>query len=686
MTTKKITSIIYCLLLIIQFAKANQNNDSIVLQNYQSAYNEITTILENENALNFEDAIFSMENAYYNNQLSKKEFTNTLDFHTSRIIELAYANKDRVPNSAQFENSVLPISPSCKAREDGLVLLNWAIYTYITDTTYWKQNGEYVPHYPLTYQNTDPFGKENWETTQITSLLKTNKGNCFSLSTLYYIFSQRLHSQAYLTTAPGHIYIQHKGFDGNFYNVELTTHTFPGSGTIKTYTYTSHAAVESGIAMHRLNEKESIALCFVYLAKGYEKKLKIMNGELRMEGEESRLCENFTLQCTNKALEYDSLCLSAMLLKQQILEKMVLKEEQGDAKTNKELETSQLALANYGYIQMPQSMQQALVDNIQGISEIKTVRAVSPFNLFDNRYTYTSLSKNKFPEIINFQANNQGIPPFSLGEKGAGDEGLDLSTFALSIDPLAQKFPSVSPYNSVANNPMNRIDPTGMADEAAGNFDPLPNASAISVSDEIVNKMVASRDAGEYVFLLAQASLQSNKKLMISRLTLTRALDAHPQSGFSTQINKAMPLSEINKIMNLKVEGNSLTLNTVTSDQLVNIPLKDKDNNVVAQLTLTDGASIDFSHLSYQYDPNGACDNYSALRNSNGTIYMKGVSISTTLFGQNISIPIKKLNVVTTVDEQGNNITKLVLPPALNMLAELLSSPSHQNKYQCSTK
>ena len=36
----------------------------------------------------------------------------------------------------------------------------------------------------------------------------------------------------------------------------------------------------------------------------------------------------------------------------------------------------------------------------------------------------------------------------------------------LSTDPLAEERPGISPYNYVQNNPLNRIDPTGMLDES----------------------------------------------------------------------------------------------------------------------------------------------------------------------------------------------------------------------------
>jgi hypothetical protein len=326
-------------------------NDSLTEINYLLAFQHIEKMLSNENTFSFENAIYLIENAYCNNTLSKASFINTIDFHANRIIQFSNANKfrlNRVDSIYLNKPGINTISKEEKEKTFNKVLLNWAIYTYLTDTTYWKQNdGSYLPQYPITYNTADPFGSENWENTMVSNLILTGneyenysrqkggisstndptekvrssltkKGNCFSMAALFYIFSLRLQSDACLVTAPQHLYIQHKGFDGDYYNIELTTKSFPGSGTIKTYTNTSHDAVKNGISMRRLTEKDAIALCLVQLAKGYEHKTSSIDRN-----------EEFILECAETALKFDSLCLSAMLLKVQVLERLINYEEEG---------------------------------------------------------------------------------------------------------------------------------------------------------------------------------------------------------------------------------------------------------------------------------------------------------------------------------------------------------------------
>ena len=461
---KKIKQIFIGILFLMQLTISgfSENNDSLkIYENYKAAFDDLSYMLNDSTALNFEEAIFAIENAYHNNELSKADYTNKLNFHTARIIQLASANANKLTEIIAENNNPSGIETNSVSNRKKLaehLLLNWAIFTYLTDTTWWKEGDNYVAHYPIQYEIADPFGNSHWENTMVTNLLlnPTLQGNCFSLAALYYIFSQRLHTEAYLSTAPNHIFIQHIGMDETYYNVELTTHSFPGSGTIKTFTYTSHKAISKGIAMKRLTEKEAIALCAVYLAKGYAKKLRIKNGELRMDG--------FALSCSALALSFDSLCLSAMLLKQEILA----------ANTNNSdaLLAIMKNLRENGYEQMPNEMHNAIVAEIQHKKESPNIYTSSPFEAINKSRNYFSLSKNKYPEMKTsgndlYQVGNVCLNNTSQEINYISENNLAISemndpvVFAMSVDPLAAKYASESPYEAMGNNPVMFVDPDG---------------------------------------------------------------------------------------------------------------------------------------------------------------------------------------------------------------------------------
>lgn len=80
---------------------------------------------------------------------------------------------------------------------------------------------------------------------------------------------------------------------------------------IETITHTTAEATKNGIALRELTTEQSVALCLVYLAKGYEYKLGNTDDEL-------------ILSCAEKALEYDNNNLNAMLLKAEVLERGLL--------------------------------------------------------------------------------------------------------------------------------------------------------------------------------------------------------------------------------------------------------------------------------------------------------------------------------------------------------------------------
>lgn len=253
--------------LLLIFSVLTLKAQDISKQNFQQAYQEIVSMLEGKQPLDFEKAVFLTENAYRDNSLTYEDFKAALDVHSTLIGQLIKNND--IHDWKQFVRGNMGIAPDMEveAKEKyRKALANYAIFTYLTDTLTIKLEGQEFLHLPYTYSNDDPFGTADWKNSQAIHLLETQKGNCYSLVTLFKIFSERFKSEANIATAPQHIYIEHRDPKGSRFNVEVATRSFPDFGSIQTLTYTTSEALLNSISMRKLDLKQSVGLSLVYLA------------------------------------------------------------------------------------------------------------------------------------------------------------------------------------------------------------------------------------------------------------------------------------------------------------------------------------------------------------------------------------------------------------------------------------
>ncbi|OJX36846.1 MAG: hypothetical protein BGO87_13765 [Flavobacteriia bacterium 40-80] len=286
---------------------------------YEQAFEELKRMLQGIKAPDFERAVFISENPYYATNYLYEDFQVNIDVHEYMIRQLMQANNKSdsmdfdvaVNQYGRFNIDAIRFLPAERKELYRQALANWAIFTYITDTIAVYP----YDHFPYTYATHDPFGIKDWQNSQVLHLLSSEdqKGNCFALTAFFKILSNRLKSDARICTAPQHIYIQHRDPKGDYYNVELATAGHPGDGTIQTLTYTTTEAIKNGIALRSYDERQSIGLCLVNLAKSYEHRFGVKNAD-------------FILQCAELVLQYDTKNLSALLLKQQVLDERLRKE------------------------------------------------------------------------------------------------------------------------------------------------------------------------------------------------------------------------------------------------------------------------------------------------------------------------------------------------------------------------
>jgi hypothetical protein len=309
---------------------------------YQTTFNDFSQALQGKQTMSFKAAVFATENAYFEGNLDKNEFDETIGFLTALCVSYRKANTQ----------------PTYTKSDKATIETLGAIFKVVTDTTtIIIPEKQTIYHYPFQYDFEDIFGSKNWSNMLVTKLLATHKGNCHSMPYLYKIICENLHVPCHLALAPNHIYIKHRAERGGMYNTELTSAAFPIDAWLMASGYISLEAVQSGIYLDTLSEKQTLALCVLDLAQGYNHKYTENDGD-------------FIIKCCDLTLKYYPNCVNAMLLKaetllaqiQKIQTQKNLKTIQEAGKTTeakakyKEMNTLYGTILKLGYRNMPEQM------------------------------------------------------------------------------------------------------------------------------------------------------------------------------------------------------------------------------------------------------------------------------------------------------------------------------------------
>ena len=446
------------LILASSFHLTAQENEA-AKSYFASAKAQLEDMLSGKEKPEYEKAIFIIENAWYENRIDKNEFVKAIEANVKIIRDII-----GVTNNSSFVKRQANYLLTQKQIEDEYkkALTNWAIYTIMTKTICnTESDGKTYIHYKYNYSHTDPMATDDWTNTQVIHLNNTKSGNCFALASMFKILSNRLNSEANLCTAPSHIYIRHADEKGTKYNVELGTRNFPGTGTISTITYSTDEAIQNNISQRELTPQQEIALCLVYLAKGYVHKFAVCD-------------DPFILECAETALKYDNRNLNALLLKTEYLENKLTatKKSISILQSNMDFQVYQNLIADLyhlGYREMPLKMKNQI---IRSYIKDKPQPKQTPTNPITSKGRYATVSWGMFDErhevkqteqIGNtmFNTETKKITAFVSTKELYNGYDFDPVVFAWNIDPMYAKHPGMSPYHFAVNNPIIFIDPDG---------------------------------------------------------------------------------------------------------------------------------------------------------------------------------------------------------------------------------
>jgi len=317
---------------------------------YDDAYDFIEKILIDETELNFKDAVFVVENAYFDGNLNMEALNQEIEM----LVELTNFISDTELITYQ-------------KKDKDIVTKHAALFKVMNDTMLIVlDSNDVTVHYPYTYDFDDPLGQKDWSSMFVSKLLETGKGNCHSLPYLYKILADELEIPCYLAFAPNHIYIKSYAQSTGWYNTELTSATFPIDAWIMASGYITTDAIRNGLFMDTINTKQAVAHCLVDLAHGYQQKF-------------GREDPAFVIQCCNTTLEYHPVNVNAMLTKAEaqkhyihtLMKSQNLGKPEGlfadtaIAEMYSDMEQTYVRLHQLGYRRMPEKMYMEWINSLK---------------------------------------------------------------------------------------------------------------------------------------------------------------------------------------------------------------------------------------------------------------------------------------------------------------------------------
>lgn len=311
---------------------------------YSYAFERIYKMLDNDDTLDFKDAVFIVENAYYDNGLSKESYNNIIKFYTS------------LSNGIMISDSIV-----YSEKDRNVAMSQCAVFIFMTDSISINTNQDIIMHLPFLYNYEDFAGQQDWSNMFVSTLMQTQKGNCHSLPYLYKIIMDRLGYESHLALAPNHMYIKANNKKVGWYNIELTCGDFPTDAWYAASGYIHTDAIRNGIYMRALSDKEAVAMTLVDLAQGYQAKFGIEDG-------------SFIIKCCNTALEHFPNYINAMLLKAEILTELY--RESNDQELFSQMTELYANIHELGYRKMPQQMYTNWVNSLSAEDRNQGVKAI----------------------------------------------------------------------------------------------------------------------------------------------------------------------------------------------------------------------------------------------------------------------------------------------------------------------
>jgi hypothetical protein len=467
-------------------AQAQTKNDSLK-QLFRDAKTELQAMLEGRLPMNFSRAVFLHENAYLGGTLNYEAFMQDIRFR------------------AEIAKRIAATRPTqgYKKADSLQVQLQASIFKLLTDTTKIRFAGEQENErtgeegfiLPAHYAWEDFAGQKNWEVMFVSRLMQTNEGNCHSLPYLYKLIADELCVPAWLSSAPHHLYIQGYSQETGLFNTELSSATFPKDSWLMASGYVGKDAIRNRVYLDTLTLKQSISLCLVDLAQGYQRKFEDTG---------------FVLSCLRTAQVAHPKGLSAFLAEIQTLSKIYQMTKQEMDYKRLEILASKVCMLGYQeipraeyvrWLANPHQPKSIIEKPNSNESQTEGKFSTSPLPTFElntlsgGKYAeYSDLTTPRRIGTILYSTKTGKILQFVAPDTVAVP--VEVSARFLSVDPLTKSYPELTPYQFASNTPIRAIDLDGLERLDVEGLDTQKRTQKLKISKVILMPTLGENKPG----------------------------------------------------------------------------------------------------------------------------------------------------------------------------------------------
>jgi len=248
---------------------------------YHEAYNEISSMLKGDLPLQLSRSVFLVENAYYENEIKYEDYKQGIDL------------------TVDFCNSIAEYE---KLDKDNNIVKNMMIFRFISDTIQIrdKHTKKKIWHYPVKYDYEDYSAKKSYDNHFVTTLMRTRKGQCYSMPLYYLVLAEAMGAEAFWSFSPKHSFVKIQDEQGVWYNLELTCKAILSDAHYMNNSYIKAEALQNRIYLEPLDKTDIIANMLLDLARGYYQKYGY---------------DDFYLKCIDTATQYLTNNVDALILK-----------------------------------------------------------------------------------------------------------------------------------------------------------------------------------------------------------------------------------------------------------------------------------------------------------------------------------------------------------------------------------